>query len=142
MYYVYAVETQVDAAEPERKRLFALADDGSRRELHVEDHWPHKGWMVLKFAGIDSIDDAEKLQLECNSLRHNDNFHPPILRLVRCALRFGVAKSFRRHEAGIDAFQYQVRPDERVRPHYPRSGFRNDWGSCPPCRVPQQAGQQ
>jgi 16S rRNA processing protein RimM len=48
----------------ERKRLFALADDGSRRELHVEDHWPHKGWMVLKFAGINSIDDAEKL-LRC-----------------------------------------------------------------------------
>jgi len=48
----------------ERKRLFALADDGSRRELQVEDHWPHKGWMVLKFAGIDSIDDAEKL-LRC-----------------------------------------------------------------------------
>jgi 16S rRNA processing protein RimM len=48
----------------ERKRLFALAEDGSRRELRVEDHWPHKGWMVLKFAGIDSIDDAEKL-LRC-----------------------------------------------------------------------------
>jgi 16S rRNA processing protein RimM len=48
----------------ERKRLFALAQDGSRRELQVEDHWPHKGWMVLKFAGIDSIDDAEKL-LRC-----------------------------------------------------------------------------
>ncbi|MCU1309185.1 MAG: rRNA processing protein RimM [Candidatus Angelobacter sp.] len=48
----------------ERKRLFALAEDGSRRELQVEDHWPHKGWMVLKFVGIDSIDDAEKL-LRC-----------------------------------------------------------------------------
>jgi 16S rRNA processing protein RimM len=48
----------------ERKRLFALGEDGSRRELQVEDHWPHKGWMVLKFAGIDSIDDAEKL-LRC-----------------------------------------------------------------------------
>jgi 16S rRNA processing protein RimM len=48
----------------ERKRLFALAEDGSRRELQVEDHWPHKGWMVLKFAGIDSIDDAEGL-LRC-----------------------------------------------------------------------------
>ncbi|MCU1286674.1 MAG: rRNA processing protein RimM [Acidobacteriales bacterium] len=45
----------------ERKRLFALGKDDSRRELQVEDHWPHKGWMVLKFAGIDSIDDAELL---------------------------------------------------------------------------------
>ena len=45
----------------ERKRLFALGKDGSRRELQVEDHWPHKGWMVLKFAGVDTMTDAEAL---------------------------------------------------------------------------------
>ena len=45
----------------ERKRLFALGKDDRRRELQLEDHWPHKGWMVLKFAGIDSISDAEML---------------------------------------------------------------------------------
>ena len=44
-----------------RKRLFALHDNGTRRELHVEGFWPHKGRMVLKFAGIDSINDAEPL---------------------------------------------------------------------------------
>ncbi len=27
----------------------------------MEDHWPHKGWMVFKFAGVDSIDAAELL---------------------------------------------------------------------------------
>lgn len=42
-------------------RVFALADDGSRRELKIEDAWPHKDFVVLKFAGIDSISDAEPL---------------------------------------------------------------------------------
>jgi 16S rRNA processing protein RimM len=42
-------------------RLWALADDGSRRELEVEESWPHKSYLVLKFAGIDSISDAEDL---------------------------------------------------------------------------------
>jgi len=42
-------------------RLFALAGDGTRRELTLEGTWPHKGRGVLKFAGIDSIDDAEAL---------------------------------------------------------------------------------
>ncbi|MGA8761776.1 MAG: ribosome maturation factor RimM [Candidatus Sulfotelmatobacter sp.] len=32
-----------------------------RRELEVEELWPHKGLLVLKFAGIDSISDAETL---------------------------------------------------------------------------------
>ena len=34
---------------------------GERRELELEDFWPHKGRMILKFAGIDSIDDAATL---------------------------------------------------------------------------------
>ncbi len=38
-----------------------LALDGSRRELEVEEFWPHKSYLVLKFAGIDSISDAEGL---------------------------------------------------------------------------------
>jgi 16S rRNA processing protein RimM len=42
-------------------RLWALASDGSRRELEVEEFWPHKSYLVLKFAGIDSISDAEML---------------------------------------------------------------------------------
>lgn len=45
----------------ERRRLFALDQNGSRRELHLENFWPHKEWMVLKFEGIDSISDAEAL---------------------------------------------------------------------------------
>ncbi len=35
--------------------------DGGRRELEVEELWPHKGLLVLKFAGVDSISGAETL---------------------------------------------------------------------------------
>jgi 16S rRNA processing protein RimM len=48
-------------------KLFALpkAQDlraqESRRELEVEDLWPHKGRVVLKFCGVDSMNDAELL---------------------------------------------------------------------------------
>ncbi|MBV9610304.1 MAG: 16S rRNA processing protein RimM [Acidobacteria bacterium] len=44
----------------ERRRLFALTASG-RRELHVDEHWMHKGRIVLKFAGIESITEAEAL---------------------------------------------------------------------------------
>jgi 16S rRNA processing protein RimM len=43
-------------------KLFALPrSQDSRRELEVEDLWPHKGLLVLKFRGVDSISDAELL---------------------------------------------------------------------------------
>jgi 16S rRNA processing protein RimM len=51
----------------EGMRLFALpkAQDlktqDARRELEVEDLWPHKGLIVLKFHGVDSMNDAELL---------------------------------------------------------------------------------
>jgi len=45
-------------------RLFALDDAGKRRKLEVEDLWLHKGHLVLKFQGVDSIADAETL-LRC-----------------------------------------------------------------------------
>jgi 16S rRNA processing protein RimM len=58
-----AVELHTDV--PDRFRvgleLFALAQDNSRRELRVEELWPHKALLVLKFAGVDSISDAELL---------------------------------------------------------------------------------
>jgi len=58
-----AAELHTDFPEKfaERKRLFALQKDGARRELKLEDHWPHKGGMVLKFEGVESINDAEAL---------------------------------------------------------------------------------
>lgn len=42
-------------------RLWALAEDSGRRELEIEQLWPHKGRLVLKFAGVDSIPEAETL---------------------------------------------------------------------------------
>jgi 16S rRNA processing protein RimM len=42
-------------------QLSALLEGGSRRALKIEELWPHKGMLVLKFAGIDSISDAETL---------------------------------------------------------------------------------
>jgi 16S rRNA processing protein RimM len=42
-------------------RLWALAKDSQRREVTVEDLWPHKGFLVLKFKGVESINDAEPL---------------------------------------------------------------------------------
>jgi len=55
-----------------RKRLFALGGNAaqgggasgtktSRRKLDLDEHWFHKGMVVLKFAGVDSISDAEML---------------------------------------------------------------------------------
>jgi 16S rRNA processing protein RimM len=46
----------------ERRQLSGLAPTGRRRELQVEEHWFHKGGVVLKFAGVDSISDAEQLK--------------------------------------------------------------------------------
>jgi 16S rRNA processing protein RimM len=58
-----AAETHSDI--PERfhagMKLFALNKQDARRELEIEDLWPHKGRIVLKFAGVDSISDAELL---------------------------------------------------------------------------------
>jgi len=42
-------------------RVFALGEDDSRRPLKIEDAWPHKDFLVLKFVGIDSISDADPL---------------------------------------------------------------------------------
>ena len=42
-------------------RVFALAADGTRRELRIEDVWPHQGRTVLKFSNVDSITQAEAL---------------------------------------------------------------------------------
>ena len=45
----------------ERRQLSGLAANGTRRELQLEEHWFHKGGVVLKFAGVESISDAEQL---------------------------------------------------------------------------------
>jgi 16S rRNA processing protein RimM len=47
-------------------RVFALGrklrpNQDVRLELKIDDAWPHKSYVVLKFAGVDSISDAEPL---------------------------------------------------------------------------------
>src|SRR6058998_2174220 len=58
-----AVEVQSDVPDRFREgmHLWSLAEDGSRRELEIEDLWPHKGQLILKFVEIDSISKAEEL---------------------------------------------------------------------------------
>ena len=41
--------------------LLALGENEARRELRVEELWPHKNRLALKFVGVDSISDAEAL---------------------------------------------------------------------------------
>lgn len=47
----------------ERKRLFVRSSEkAAAREVTLEEHWLHKGRLVLKFAGTDSIEGAELLR--------------------------------------------------------------------------------
>ena len=61
------VAAEVHSNFPERftegMRLFALppGTEEIRRELQVEEFWPHKELLVFKFLGVDSISDAESL---------------------------------------------------------------------------------
>ena len=45
----------------DRTRFWLESPQGERRELELEEFWPHKGRIVLKFRGIDSITAAEGL---------------------------------------------------------------------------------
>lgn len=59
-----AVEVHSDVPDRFRARMKFLAlprDSQQRRELEVEELWPHKEFLILKFAGVDSISDAEEL---------------------------------------------------------------------------------
>jgi len=59
-----AVELHTDVPDRLRQgmRLWALGKSGERRELTIEELWPHKSLMVLKFAAVETISDAETLK--------------------------------------------------------------------------------
>ena len=42
--------------------ITAVLPDSTRRELKIEKHWFQSGRVVLKFAGVDSIESAEPLR--------------------------------------------------------------------------------
>ena len=41
--------------------LWALLKSGERRQVVVEEFWPHKSFLVLKLEGVETISDAEAL---------------------------------------------------------------------------------
>jgi len=51
---------------PERfdglENITAVVPDGGKRELTIEEHWFQQDRLVLKFTGVDSIEDAETLR--------------------------------------------------------------------------------
>ena len=55
------IHTDVPDRFSEGMKLFALKAEEARHVLEVESFWPHKGLVVLKFRGIESISDAEVL---------------------------------------------------------------------------------
>ena len=59
------MSAELHTASPHRfaalQRVFALDANGHRRELSLENSWAHKGVVVLKFAGVDTISAAETL---------------------------------------------------------------------------------
>lgn len=59
-----AAELYTDFPErfEQRRTLYAWTPGSrERRELHLQEYWPHKGGMVFKFEGVESIEEAEKL---------------------------------------------------------------------------------
>ncbi len=57
------VGAEVHSDVPDRfapgMKVYALT--ATRRALEIEDLWPHKGLLIFKFAGVDSISDAERI---------------------------------------------------------------------------------
>jgi 16S rRNA processing protein RimM len=54
---------ELDSSDPgreEKLKEVALEMDGRRQAMRVEEVWRHDGRPVFKFAGIDSISDAEQ----------------------------------------------------------------------------------
>jgi 16S rRNA processing protein RimM len=45
----------------QKMQLSALSKDNVRRAVTIEDLWPHKSFLVLKFEGVDTMTDAEAL---------------------------------------------------------------------------------
>ena len=42
-------------------RVYALAAEGTRRELQIAEVWPHQDRLIVKFDGMNSISEAEPL---------------------------------------------------------------------------------
>lgn len=89
------VAAEVHSYFPERftegMKLRALDRSAVRREVEIESLWPHKGLLVLKFRGIDSMSDAEaligsELQVPSNERAALEQGWNYVSDLVGCAL--------------------------------------------------------
>ncbi len=95
------VAVEVHSDIPERfsggMKLWALDQEDVRRELEVEDVWPHKGLLVLKFRGVDSISDAEvligsELQLPRSQRAELERGWTFVSDLIGCTVLTAIAK--------------------------------------------------
>ena len=114
----------------DRKRLYFLVSETSPvplRETGLEHHWLHKGRIVLKFSGVDSIDEAEKLRdlyvaipagerapLGDDSIYIADLINCEVVDLTAAPKRIGLVKDLDR-EAGLLIVQ-PVKGDEILIP--------------------------
>ncbi|HET9308488.1 MAG TPA: ribosome maturation factor RimM, partial [Candidatus Sulfotelmatobacter sp.] len=90
------VAAEVHSDVPERftegMKLRALDRSAeSRREVEIESLWPHKGLLILKFRGVDSMSDAEaligsELQVPSNERAALEQGWNYVSDLVGCAL--------------------------------------------------------
>jgi 16S rRNA processing protein RimM len=86
----------------ERKQVLLCNAKGERRAAVIENYWFHKGRVVLKFAGVDSISEAEALlgeevQIPASEAALLDKDEVFIHELVGCKL-FDVTSN---QEAGV-----------------------------------------
>ncbi len=73
------------------RKLEVVLADRTELELAVERSWEHKGRLILKFAGFETISDAERLRLAVVRMERGEVGPPPdgeffIDDLVGCAL--------------------------------------------------------
>jgi 16S rRNA processing protein RimM len=102
-----AAEIHTDFPEKfaERRQVFALGRNDQRRELHLEGCWPHKDRIILKFAGIDSIGQAEELagaeiQIHASERAELESGAQYIADLVDCVVLVSGGESGAVHEIG------------------------------------------
>lgn len=55
-------QTDVPGRIENLKRAHARLPDGSDIEVEISKAWPYRGDWVLKFAGVDSMDDAQRFR--------------------------------------------------------------------------------
>ena len=94
------MHTDFRSASKSGGNSWTLAADGSRRELELQEHWFHKGGVVLKFAGIDSISDAEalaklELQIPAGQRAELENGAAFVSELVGCEVWVATAGEWR-----------------------------------------------